>query len=192
MQPWHDETTLRYMYHHKGMRQVEIADVMSCSKQTVYRWMKKLDIKTRCGGKSLRGDVNNEEKLRKLYHEKGLSLRDIADEFGVSDKAIYDRFNKFDISMRSKSEAAVNRCRSNPVPLDQTDKGYELWWHRYRSDFDSVAVHRLLAVAEFGYDETVDKVVHHVNHISWDNRHDNIELMENDEHARYHRKVEST
>jgi hypothetical protein len=50
----------------------------------------------------------------------------------------------------------------------------------------SLPVHRLLAVAEYGTEAVKDKVVHHKNNIPFDNRLSNIELMDSSEHARHH------
>lgn len=47
-------------------------------------------------------------------------------------------------------------------------------------------VHRLMMVAEEGFDALEDKVVHHKNHIPWDNRTENLELMSRAEHSSHH------
>lgn len=50
-----------------------------------------------------------------------------------------------------------------------------------------VAVHRLLAVAEHGFDAVGPDVdVHHSNGVPWDNRPSNIELIDKGKHAALH------
>jgi len=49
-----------------------------------------------------------------------------------------------------------------------------------------VRIHRLLAVATYGYDEVVGKEVHHKNEIKWDNRPENIVPVTSEEHRRMH------
>jgi transcriptional regulator with PAS, ATPase and Fis domain len=52
--------------------------------------------------------------------------------------------------------------------------------------YGSAVIHRLVAVAEYGFDAVVENHVHHKNHIPWDNRPSNLELMSQEEHYRYH------
>lgn len=46
--------------------------------------------------------------------------------------------------------------------------------------------HRLVAIALYGYDEVVEKDVHHKNGHAFDNRHSNIKLLTKEEHNRLH------
>lgn len=48
--------------------------------------------------------------------------------------------------------------------------------------------HRLLATLKYELDEMRDKVVHHRNHIPWDNRLENLQLMGHGEHTAYHNR----
>jgi len=54
-----------------------------------------------------------------------------------------------------------------------------------------VLVHRLLAVAEYGYENVCDNVIHHKNGIRWDNRPDNIEVMTRSEHSKLHAEMDN-
>lgn len=45
--PWSNEDTLRELYHEKGMTQVEVANELGCSNNTIHNWMKKHDIERR-------------------------------------------------------------------------------------------------------------------------------------------------
>jgi hypothetical protein len=55
-----------------------------------------------------------------------------------------------------------------------------------------VKIHRLAAVAWFGYEAVVGKDVHHVSGIPWDNREDNLEPLDPSEHRRRHAKERRT
>jgi len=45
-------------------------------------------------------------------------------------------------------------------------------------------IHRLVAVAEYGYDEVVDKHIHHENGVRFDNRPENLTPLSNSEHSK--------
>lgn len=65
--------------------------------------------------------------------------------------------------------------------------GYESWRANYNNgDVDYFKVHRLLAIAEYGSDAVAGKHVHHKNGIPWDNRPENIEVLEEREHLQQH------
>jgi hypothetical protein len=75
-------------------------------------------------------------------------------------------------------------------PIEMNNYGHVCWRQSdgARVERKNLPVHRLLAVAEFGADAVADKVVHHKNGIPWDNRPDNIELLDRAEHSRHHRQ----
>lgn len=52
------------------------------------------------------------------------------------------------------------------------------------------ALHRLIAVAEYGFDEVCGKDVHHKNGVRWDNRPSNLDVLTRSEHIELHRKEE--
>lgn len=64
--------------------------------------------------------------------------------------------------------------------------GYEIWRSKHLDQRYQVFVHRLMAVAEWGFDSVCDKVIHHKNSIGWDNRIENIETTTQEEHVRKH------
>jgi len=79
-----------------------------------------------------------------------------------------------------------------PVPYRTNHNGYETWRHQFRNEEgekreQTVSIHRLCAVAWFGF-SAVDQntVVHHKSNIPWDNREDNIEPMDRETHSNMH------
>lgn len=68
--------------------------------------------------------------------------------------------------------------------------GHAIWQQQDGARYQkrSVMVHRLQAVAEWGFDRVADKVVHHKNGVPWDNRIENLQLMDRGEHSRLHRQ----
>lgn len=88
--------------------------------------------------------------------------------------------------MNNSADAAIRERRKVPPKLETGGRGYEYC----RAEVDGVRkkiyIHRLLAVAEYGYDAVVGKEVHHKNGIPWDNRVENIVPLTATEHRRVH------
>lgn len=84
---------------------------------------------------------------------------------------------------RSAREAAPNRRRH---PAVFTDRGYVICATNYRETTDCVGFHRLVMVAECGFNTVADKHIHLKNGIRWDNRPENLELLSPTEHTERH------
>jgi len=93
----------------------------------------------------------------------------------------------YDIETRSKQEA--QRLRRGPPSIGQDLDGYETFKTQIGDDVYEFKHHRLIAVAEYGFDEVTNKSVHHKNGIEWDNRPDNLEPLTSGEHRNQHRKT---
>ena len=125
----------------------------------------------------------DEETLRTEYVEKGRSSYDLADEWGCDSKTVRNWLERFGIERRE----AKDYNRKEYVRLGQHSQGYEQWEHDYGEDRGvGVYVHRLLAVAKYGFDSVKGMHVHHEKSIPWLNTYDNIELKDPSEHAREH------
>jgi len=124
----------------------------------------------------------NAELINHLYHNEEMSGPEIADELGCSVSPIYKRIE----DTRSISEA--NRIWTWKLPLNiRTDEdGYEIFQTKIDGVGKRFAHHRLIAVAEHGFDALDGKVVHHKNGVKWDNRPENLELMNQSDHVREH------
>ena len=74
----------------------------------------------------------------------------------------------------------ADRPSRSPVPFRTGQDGYERWKTTQRTVF----VHRLVAVAEWGFAAVADCVVHH-NSVPWDNRPSQLQLFDSHrEHGR--------
>jgi len=122
----------------------------------------------------------DEETLRELYWDEGMSLTDVADRLGCTSQTVRRWMKKHDIDRRPGKDKRPPRFHTHV-------SGYERWRHKSCGERYSVRVHRLLAVAEYGFDEVKNKDVHHENHIPWDNRIENISLVKHDDHGKMHR-----
>jgi len=136
------------------------------------------------------------DTLVDLYHGRGLTTREIADELGCTNGTVSKWLDEHGIETRDNwvagVEAAKRANRLERVTLRSLPSGYEYWSSKeWQSDGDGrkseiVYVHRLLAVAKFGFDAVDGADVHHKNGIPWDNRPGNIELLEPEEHGHLH------
>lgn len=124
----------------------------------------------------------DKDLVNRLYHDKQMSGPEIADKLGCSVRPIYDRIKE----TRSTSEANRIWTWKLPPKIKTTENGYERFKTKVHGESMSVAHHRLLAVAEHGFDALKSNVVHHKNGVPWDNRPENLELMDQSDHVRQH------
>jgi len=68
------------------------------------------------------------------------------------------------------------------------ETGYLAWKHSIDGDAKTISVHRLVAVAEYGFDATIGMDVHHINGVKWDNRPENLDLVDRGEHRSAHKR----
>lgn len=170
--PWHDEQHLRELYFEEGLDQYEIADRLGCEQVTIAKWFKKHEIETEWESVS---KLRDKEWLERQYHLNGLSQHQIADELGCSQMTVSRWCAKHGIET---DEANFEKHGSHRFA-----GGYEV----FSSREDQVAVHRLIMVAEKGFDAVCGKVVHHQNEVKWDNRTENLELKTRSDHTSHHR-----
>ena len=133
------------------------------------------------------------ELLRELYVEKQMGQVEISERWDCSMSTVGNWLEEHGIEKRSRSEAVQLGYGNDryTVPFQTHVTGAEVWRHSYKNESDMVYVHRLLAVAKFGFDAVADNVVHHESEVRWDNRPGNLELMDHGEHSTlHHTKIE--
>jgi len=121
----------------------------------------------------------DELRMRELYLEDKLSSREIANRFDLSKTTVLDWLDRHEIPIRASSHDKPPNFRTNRL-------GYEEVRNEFRGERDSVLVHRLVAVAEYGLDSVAGVDVHHQNDIPWDNRPANLDIMSRSDHVSHH------
>jgi len=117
------------------------------------------------------------DQLRELYHERGMDQAEIAQECGVHQSTVSRWMARHDVQARHERET-----HATAPTLRQHRRGYEAWEHCG----EYVYVHRLLAVAEWGLEAVAGQHVHHRNGVPWDNRPENLEVLDAGQHHARH------
>ncbi|WP_237713322.1 HNH endonuclease [Halococcus hamelinensis] len=175
---YRNERVLHNLYVEEDMEKKAIADVVGCSQRTVRKYVREFGLKRR---------HRDPDVLRELYVERGLTATRTAEELGVHRDTISTALDDFDIERHGPSEYRRKAHLSKPVPL-QMFGGYEMWQHStgLHTPAEKVFVHRLLAVAVYGFEAVVGHDVHHENECRFDNRPSNVVLKTRSEHTAEH------
>lgn len=121
-------------------------------------------------------DYKDKETLTKLYVNDGLSSRQIAEKSTVTYKTILAWLERYGIEKRGVGgELPIATFYTGYET--SSGSGYEFWRTKVNGEKTTVRVGRLLAVAEYGFDEVCRKNVYYKNNIPWDNRPENISLV---------------
>jgi len=170
--PWRDREVMVELYKEQDLSIKQVADELGTAQGTVQSWLNKHDIETRESYKQTDYKWQDETLLRELHLTRQIPVSEIASEFGCSPGTIYNWLDEFDIPRLSYFPTVCTDNRGYVVARDGRKTTFNL--------------HRLVAVAEYGYDEVVGKEVHHKNGIPWDNRPGNLQPIVSEEHARMH------
>jgi len=124
-------------------------------------------------------DHTDPEWFQQAYQEEQ-SLSGVANRAGVSLSTAHYWAEKHGIERRPRGGVRKEYAR-----LTVDKDGYPVWWGRHTYS-ERMLVHRLAAVAWFGYEPVAESDVHHQNSVPWDNREANLEVLGHGEHARLH------
>lgn len=134
-----------------------------------------------------KGDIDHpmpwqeEDLLRDILQRNYLPTSVIAEDLGCSPVTLRKYIREYDIDWQSP-RYSFGPYKVSFKHLHSIESPYEVWEHKNHT----VRVHRLMAVAKFGFDALEDKDVHHKSHIPWDNRMENISVMKRSEHRDHH------
>lgn len=188
--PWEKEQVLRELYWDEEMSIADVADELDTDVTCIHRWMVEHEIPRRKGRDDPR-PWRDEETLRELYFDEEMSQRDIAEHFDTTQGVINDWFRRFDIDVPSYAEAGQIARRVDRAYFYTSTSGYELAGSRVGESTYDIQIHRLVAIAEEGYNSVAGNVVHHENEIPWDNRPSNLTVMDELEHRNMHVRGEN-
>jgi transposase-like protein len=121
----------------------------------------------------------DEETLRKLYWDEGLSSIQIAKKLGCTKPVILNWMKRFGIERRKENKDKLLAPFTNK-------EGYEVVSSSAYGGDKAAYIHKLVAIAEYGWDAVDGKLVHHENEIKWDNRPENLTPLTRREHNVVH------
>jgi len=128
----------------------------------------------------------DEDILRKLYHEDGLSLREVATILDTTGGTVYKWMQRLGVKTRTKKEAR----EGDGVSFITGDGGYEAFSVSEGTHSVLFRHHSLLAIAAGADPADVfsdgDYHVHHINGVPWDNRVENLAVVPASDHIREH------
>jgi len=127
----------------------------------------------------------DEDVLNELYHNRGLSLEEVAGEFDVDRRTITKWMDRHDIERRSAGRPKWHLL-AGPAHFGTDGEGYEFAQTQHENELFHVYIHRLLAVAKCGFEEVVGKHVHHIKPIPWLNTPENITVKTPEDHIQAH------
>lgn len=127
---------------------------------------------------------HDKARLSELYHDKEMSMSEIAEKLGCSSSTVDNWMKKLGVETRSVAEGSRLTHRVERAAFSTNQKGYERL--KCSTNKEIVYLHRLLMVAEHGVEAVSGNHVHHINGVSWDNRPSNLELMVPGEHSLEH------
>lgn len=176
---------LRREYCDKGKSLEQIGEECDVNGVTILNWMKRHDIPRRTADQD-KGDAwKDEDRLRRLYWDEGMTLEEIADKLGCEKTTVMNWMKRLGVERQKTPE-------EKPAYYDTDTDGYERWKSKHNQRDYRVGVHQLLAIADGADPHKVFSGgaynVHHKNGVPWDNRAENVELITKSEHSTHHYK----
>jgi hypothetical protein len=121
------------------------------------------------------------EQLHEWYVEEGMTIKAIAEEVGTSTFTVHKRLSQAGIARRGCGVRTL-------YPTFRTNlDGYE----EVSGTHHTVPLHRLIAVAEWGFDAVKNRDVDHIDGCTFHNAPGNLQLLYRSEHTKIHHLRES-
>jgi len=189
--PYRDASRLEELYWEEGMSVHEVADELETDGSVIHEWMERYDIPRRQPDNDKNGPWRDAETLRELYWDEELAIHEIAAELGCGETTVARWMERHGVERRKVGAAGREARRVGRATFYTDTSGYEMWAARCGYETENVHVHRLVAVAEYGFDAVAGKVVHHgagqeESTTPWDNRPENLAVMTDSEHKSLH------
>lgn len=190
-EPYQDREVLTALYRIRGLSLREVGSELDCSHITINNWMERLGIERRRSGPETKdGPWQDEETLRRLYHDEELSERRVADRLGCSKALVRNWMDKLGVERRDQAEALREAHRVEYAGYGITPKGYKRWHAYHEGDVDYVQVHQLAAIADGAdpHDVFGDNrlVCHHVTGHKLINIPRMIDVIDTEDHTFLH------
>lgn len=183
-----DPEQLRKMHVENNMSAREIGRELGCGHKTVMRRLREFDIELLESPAAEYPGLEDEDRLTELHLECGMTAPQIAEKFGCNRGTVLKKLRKYGVPIRR----AMRNRPTDPAHFSSNGMGYERWHSSIEGELSALYHHQLLAVAagEDPHDVFSDEMaVHHKNHIAWDNRVENLQLMSRSDHAEYHSNI---
>lgn len=187
MSEWKNKEKLKSLYWDENMSLREMGDYFGISANTVKYWMKKLGVERVKKNGARDRKYKDKNLMEELYINQNLSLEEVADELNASYNTIRKWVHKH--GLEKEHTMSTKKCLKRPPEYGYNGEGYEYVANIFKGEKYRFLIHRLVAVAEYGYDDVSDSIVHHKNEVKWDNRPSNLEVMSQSEHAKLHKPV---
>ena len=120
--PWQEEVVLRDLYYEKQLPAAKVADELGCHQTTVFKWMRKLDLERRSGGRTKdqrlgeygstdeqKAKLNDKAWMVEQYVEREKSLSQIAEDVGCSRTPVRNAVENFDLEIRDRGWSGYHK-----------------------------------------------------------------------------------
>ena len=122
-----------------------------------------------------------EEMLREMYHSRGMSLNEIADETGVFQVDVWKRMDKLGVETRSQEEARSTGSKWSEPGIKTHSDGFDYLVHNDGKETHRIRMDKVNALVDHSLDELQGKVLYHRNGVRFLSYPENIEVLTQEE-----------